>query len=206
MCPSFTQTLPPSLTQPHPRSSNFSLQSLFCFPLLFLSVCFSPLRSLSPFLTHTVFLCSLFIYFSLLPPLSHVSPLGHQYSYLNSQTAIETHRIWVSMLCLESIPSTTALHHTLTTVHVTTLHITFSPIDFTLKLAHDSFTQGLILSMILQYAELCAPMWGSGLRHCISVQEVSLQSLVRFCITSGCDWQSHRAAHNMPSIVRVWLG
>ena len=24
------------------------------------------------------------------------------------------------------------------------------------------------------------------------------------CITSGRDWESHRAAHNLPSIVRVW--
>ena len=26
------------------------------------------------------------------------------------------------------------------------------------------------------------------------------------CITSGCDLKSHRAAHNWPSVVQVWLG
>ena len=26
------------------------------------------------------------------------------------------------------------------------------------------------------------------------------------CITSGRDWESHRMAHNWPSVVRVWLG
>ncbi|XP_055737530.1 palmitoyltransferase ZDHHC20-B isoform X2 [Salvelinus fontinalis] len=26
------------------------------------------------------------------------------------------------------------------------------------------------------------------------------------CITTGRDWKSHRAAHNWPSVVRVWLG
>lgn len=141
VCPSFTRTLPPSLTQPHPHSSNFFLQSLFCFPLLFLSVSLPCALSLSFSLSHTVFLCSLcslFVYFSLLPPLSHVSPLGHQYSYLNSQTAIETHSI--SLLCLENKSSTTTLHHTLTTVHVTSLHITYSPTDSRLKLTHKSFS------------------------------------------------------------------
>jgi hypothetical protein len=26
------------------------------------------------------------------------------------------------------------------------------------------------------------------------------------CITTGCVWESHREAHNWPSIVRVWPG
>jgi hypothetical protein len=26
------------------------------------------------------------------------------------------------------------------------------------------------------------------------------------CITSGRDWESHRAAHNWPSVARVWPG
>ena len=26
------------------------------------------------------------------------------------------------------------------------------------------------------------------------------------CIISGRDWESHRAAHNCPSVVRVWPG
>ncbi|CAB1347832.1 unnamed protein product, partial [Coregonus sp. 'balchen'] len=52
-----------------------------------------------------------------------------------------------------------------------------------------------------------APEWGSGLRHCISVLEPSLQTpgLIPGCITTGRDWESHRAAHNFPSVVRVWL-
>ena len=50
-----------------------------------------------------------------------------------------------------------------------------------------------------------APEWHSGLRHCIS--EVSLQTgSIPGCITTGRDWESHRAAHNWPSVVRVWPG
>jgi hypothetical protein len=30
--------------------------------------------------------------------------------------------------------------------------------------------------------------------------------LIPGCITTGCDWESHRAAHNWPSGVRVSLG
>ena len=26
------------------------------------------------------------------------------------------------------------------------------------------------------------------------------------CITTGCDWESHRAVHNWPSVIRVWTG
>ena len=49
-----------------------------------------------------------------------------------------------------------------------------------------------------------APEWRSGLRHCILVQEVSQQSLNPGCITTGCDWESHRPAHNWPSVVWIW--
>ena len=52
---------------------------------------------------------------------------------------------------------------------------------------------------------LIAPEWRSGLRHCISVPEVptTVPGLNPGCITSGCDWESHRAAHNWPSVARV---
>ena len=30
--------------------------------------------------------------------------------------------------------------------------------------------------------------------------------LIPGCITTGFDWESHRAAHNWPSVVRVWVG
>jgi hypothetical protein len=30
--------------------------------------------------------------------------------------------------------------------------------------------------------------------------------LIPGCITTGCDWESHRLAHNWPSVVRVWPG
>ena len=50
-----------------------------------------------------------------------------------------------------------------------------------------------------------APEWRSSLRHCISVLEASLQTLVSIprCITTGCVWDSHRVAHNWTSVVRV---
>ena len=42
-----------------------------------------------------------------------------------------------------------------------------------------------------------------SLRHCISVLEALLQTLVRFPAVSqpASDWESHRAAHNWPSAV-----
>ena len=54
------------------------------------------------------------------------------------------------------------------------------------------------------------PEWRSGLRHCISVLEVTTYpNLIPGCITTGHDWDSHRAViPNWPSVVhvRVWLG
>ena len=49
------------------------------------------------------------------------------------------------------------------------------------------------------------PGWRSGLRHCIAGLEASLQTWVRswVCITNCHDWESHKAAHNWPSFVRV---
>ena len=49
--------------------------------------------------------------------------------------------------------------------------------------------------------------WRSGLRHRISVQGVTaVPGSNPGRITSGRDWESHRAAHNLPSFVRVWPG
>ena len=44
-----------------------------------------------------------------------------------------------------------------------------------------------------------------GLRHCITVIEESLgePGSIPGCITSGRDQESHRVAHNWPSIVQV---
>ena len=59
----------------------------------------------------------------------------------------------------------------------------------------------------MSYSFFKDPEWRSGLRHCISVLEASLQTMARFKATSR-DWESHRAAHNWPSVdrVRVWPG
>ena len=53
-----------------------------------------------------------------------------------------------------------------------------------------------------------APEWRSSLRDCISVLEVSLLTLVQSRAVSqpAVIWESHRAVHNWPSIVRVWPG
>ena len=34
----------------------------------------------------------------------------------------------------------------------------------------------------------------------------TVPGLIPGCITSGRDWESHRAAHNWPSVIRIWLG
>jgi hypothetical protein len=38
------------------------------------------------------------------------------------------------------------------------------------------------------------------------VSTTSFQSMQPDCITTGCDWESHRAAHNRPNVVRVYAG
>jgi hypothetical protein len=47
----------------------------------------------------------------------------------------------------------------------------------------------------------------SGLRHCISVLDITTDpDLIPGCITTGYNWESHRAAHNRSTVVRVWPG
>ena len=61
----------------------------------------------------------------------------------------------------------------------------------------------LILSLFIH---IWAPEWRSGLRHCISARGVTPDpGLFPVCITTGRDWESHRAAHKW-LIVRVWPG
>ena len=56
--------------------------------------------------------------------------------------------------------------------------------------------------------------WGSQVVYWSKALHLSARSvttdpgLIPDCITTGCDWESHRVAHNWPSIVRVrvWPG
>ena len=57
---------------------------------------------------------------------------------------------------------------------------------------------------VWSHTSIQPPEWSSGLRHCIAVLAVPLEILVRVQAVSqqGRALETHRAAHNWPSVVR----
>ena len=75
--------------------------------------------------------------------------------------------------------------------------------------------KGLNISKYILYlrffkvATLCLDDWGSWVKQWSKALHLSARGVttdpgsIPGCITTGCDWESHRVA---PSVVRVWLG
>ena len=64
-------------------------------------------------------------------------------------------------------------------------------------------TKGTARSLEFALSQLQDPEWRSGLRHCSARGVTTDPGSIPGCIITGCDQESHRAAHNWPSVVRV---